>query len=226
MYAALRSIFRIYWQEYGGFRELIASPFLHFAALATVFYGFGALEFSWREFVLSSLPTILGFSLAAYAITFSLMGSALHRALSIAVDQRRGIPLINIVNSTFFHVLLFQVLALVYAVLSQGSLAANSLAMLPLTDEAKVAGVQSVAGFTDIFGFFLTTYSLMLLMSVGIAMFRLGRLSPDRQVAQDGRPANDDPAPAAELPDVTRTIRFRLVSGLARLLGLYNRPPS
>lgn len=226
MYAALRTIFGKYWQEYGGIPELFSSPFLHFAALATVFYGFGALEFSWREFVLSSLPTILGFNLAAYAITFSLMGSALHRALSIAVDQRRGIPLINIVNSTFFHVLLFQVLALVYAVFSQGSLAARVLAMLPLTDEAKVSGVQLIADFTDIFGFFLTTYSLMLLMSVGIAMFRLGRLSPDSQAGQGSLPANDDPAPATDLPDVTRTIRFRLVSGLARLLGLYHRPPS
>lgn len=224
MYRALLSIFRIYWREYGGVKELVCSPFFHLSLLASLFYSLGWIEFSWREFVISSLPTILGFSLAAYAITFSLMGSALHRALSIAIDKRRGISLIGIVNSTFFHVLVFQIITLTYAIFSKGRLADQLISSLPLESDASDQIYNGIFQFADVFGFFLTTYSLMLLLSVGIAMFRLGRLNPERQSTTPAPVANDDDGPQSQSRDVTKTLRFRFISRLARMLRLYDPP--
>lgn len=223
MYSALFRVLSLYWREYGGWRELLASPFLHLAIFATVVYGAGSLDFAWREFAIESLPTILGLSLAAYAITFSLMGSALHRALSAAVDERLEIPLIKVVNSTFFHVLFCQLLALVFAVFYNGTAYSDLVGLLGLENNTSKVLVVSGVYFGDVFGFFLTIYATFLLLSIGLAMFRLGRLnSIDKgQKSNQGSPANDD-GPSRELDlEVMETWRFKFVAWLSKKLGLY-----
>ena len=187
-------------------------------------YAFGLISFSWREFVLASLPTILGFSLAAYAITFSLMGSAIHRALSIAIDDRQGISLKNIVNSTFFHVLVVQVGSLIYAIVSSGSLVSELIKEFNTSTQYGFEVINRFYFAGDIFGFFLITYSVTLLLSVGIAMFRLGRLDPDAQANPKLTGANDDSVPQQKSPDITSTIRFKLIAQLARMLRIYEPP--
>lgn len=224
MYKALISIFCTYWRDYGGLKELFLSPFFHLSIVSSILYALGVVTFSWREFVLSSLPTILGFSLAAYAITFSLMGSAIHRALSVAIDDRQGISLKNIVNSTFFHVLVVQVFSLIYAILSKGSLIANFIKEATSSDHHTSDVVNRFYFAGDVFGFFLTTYSVTLLLTVGIAMFRLGRLNPDIPARPKLTGANDDIAPQQSLPDITTTIRFKLITRLARILRMYEPP--
>ena len=120
MYSALFSIVRSYWRDNGGFSAWVSSPFFHASFIFSLLYLAGVISIDWREIAKSSLPTILGFSLAAYTITFTLMGSALHRALSVAIDKKSGISLIRIVNATFFHVILFQAIALLYSLTSNG----------------------------------------------------------------------------------------------------------
>lgn len=228
MYKALFSIFATYWREYGGKKELLNSPFFHLAALATILFGNGLLEFDWRNFALDAFPTILGLSLAAYAITFSLMGSALHRALTIAVDKRRGLPLVNIVNATFFHVLVFQVLTLVFAVSTRGTAVNRLLRLVPLEKEASDVIMAYIYRFGEITGFFLTTYSLLLLLSVGIAMYRLGRLNPKQDLApEDIAPTtvtNDNGESENFGREITGTVRFKILRRLAKVMRLYDDP--
>lgn len=225
MYKALGKILSTYWKEYGGFSELLSSPIFHASVFATFLFALGLVEFDWRAFAIDALPTILGLSLAAYAITFSLMGSALHRALSLAVDRRQGIPLINVVNSTFFHVLLFQLAALIFAALSGGTGFNKLIALIPLEAEASKSVRELGFLVSQFLGFFLTSYSTMLLLSVGLAMFRLGRLNPTQARLEDERPdpgaANDDGSAIPAKIDLTKSWRFKLVAKLAKLLGLY-----
>jgi hypothetical protein len=224
MYKTLLLILKTYWRDYGGFREWVASPFLHAAIVITGLYGLGVISFDWRALASSSLPTMLGFSLAAYTITFTLMGSALHRALSSAIDKDSGTPLIRIVNATFFHIVLFQSLALFNAVATQGSFFWEKLGGLPGFGSFRsfVLGITFHGG--NLLGCFLITYSILLLFSVGFAMFRLGRLSttvppPSTRVSANDDGAASEPAPP---PAITKTWRFAIVRFVARALRLYD----
>ena len=180
----------------------------------------GYLAVDWHALALTALPTLLGFSLAAYTITFTLMGSALHRALSMAIEKKSGVSLIRIVNSTFFHVVMIQSVALIFSILSRGTLFPDIIEALPLVEEAKIGAASFIASLGDVFGFFLVIYSIFLLASIAIGMFRLGRLTPPVPSA-----ANESPPtpPVSSTNPIEGTKRFKTVIFIGKLLGLSKR---
>lgn len=220
MYKGLFSTLKQYWAEYGGLVAFVRSPFTHFSLIAAVLYSFGYLNIEWRQIIKSSLPTVLGFSLAAYTITFTLMGSALHRALGAAIDKTSGHSLLRIVNSTFFHVIVFQSIALLYAILSDGSLFTSMVNHIVSDAQISMWINGQIIFWGDALGCFLAVYAFFLLLSVGFAMFRLGRLAPAVAVPS----ANDDTPEADAAPPlaVVDTRRFRFIVWLSKRLRLYD----
>jgi hypothetical protein len=219
VYKGLLSTIKQYWTEYGGLSDFLRSPFTHFSLAATLLYALGFIEIEWRKIVMDSLPTVLGFSLAAYTITFTLMGSALHRALASAIDNTSGHSLLRIVNSTFFHVVVFQSFALIYALLSKGSLFHSLINWIVESPEVAAWINRKIVFLGDVLGCFLSVYAFFLLLSVGIAMFRLGRISPPAAVTRSAN--NDDEEEPHNTPSVMQTRRFRFVAWLSKRLGLY-----
>lgn len=218
MYSALFGTIRSYWHDYGGFREWLQSPFVHFSVLVTALYMKGVVSLDWEKSAITSLPTVLGFSLAAYTITFTLMGSALHRALSTAVDEKTGMPLIRMVNATFFHVVFFQAISLIYATLTGGTYLWDKLGGKPGFTDTSSALLWIAYNGGRAAGCFLSVYSFTLLFSVCLAMFRLGKLStksklPEQKIIQDVHQDNN--------PPVTDTFRFKIVKTVARILRIY-----
>lgn len=120
-YGTLWGVFQRYRHDYGGFRQLFRSPYLHVSVVlgAIIWADRGKLD--WHNLVISSFPTVLGFSLAAYTLTFAFMGSSLHQALRVAVHPSTNASLIRTVNATFFHVVLVQTFILIYSVVSQST---------------------------------------------------------------------------------------------------------
>ncbi len=219
MYGSLFKIIRSYWSDYGGLRELLLSPFTHIGAVITVLFMFGVVNLDWRQTAIGSLPTILGFSLAAYTITFTLMGSALHRALSSAVDRKSGAPLIRQVNATFFHVVLFQAIGLIYAIVTSGTFFWDRLGGKPGLSDIKSFCLGITYYIGNAIGCFLSLYSFLLLFSVSFAMYRLGRLTGNVKVLQV-ETAPDIVQDNAS--SITKTRRFALVRILARILRIYH----
>ena len=217
MYKDLFRQINVYWKEYGSWSGFLASPFVHISAVSTALYATGYLNVDWQNLALTALPTLLGFSLAAYTITFTLMGSALHRALSAAIDKKSGISLIRIVNSTFFHVVMVQSVALVFSILNKGTLVPDIIRALPLIDAAKLEAVSFFIFLGNAVGFFLVIYSIFLLASIAIGMFRLGRLTPPAP-----SPANEVKTPPPEnAPNaIENTRRFKTVILIGKLFGL------
>ncbi|MBO6769238.1 MAG: hypothetical protein JJ901_13185 [Erythrobacter sp.] len=184
-----------------------------------------AVEFGWRALALEAFPTILGFSLAAYAITFSLMGSALHRSLSATMDKRTGIPLIDIVNATFFHVVLVQISVLVFAIMSEGTLAHKILNLTALAENDISATLEAGQYAGDLFGFFLTVYAVSLLLSVALAMYRLGRMAPKHEnTSRASSASNDDEKPSGVVPEnpTLQSRRFKFIVWLSKKLRIYD----
>lgn len=196
----------------------MSSPIVHISILVSILNVLTLLEIDWRTLSISIIPTILGFSLAAYAITFTLMGGALHNALSAAHDSDDR-PLFISINATFFHNLLFQIACLSFAALSKGTFIARVIERY-FNSGTAVGLIKFEVGLGNAVGSFLISYAILLLLSSAVAMFRLGRLSyraggRTRPIA----PANDGgkletPPPAGELYG----IRWAIIRGLARIL--------
>lgn len=223
MYRALFTSLKTYWREYGGLKSLLSSPFTHFALAITVVYKIGFITLDWRKIALDSLPTMLGFSLAAYTITFTLMGSALHRALTTAIDRSSGLPLIKIVNATFFHIVTFQSAALLFSLTTDGHLFFDILKEPTNQETWRSPVLWAIVQMGDATGAFLSIYAYFLLFSVAFAMFRLGRLTMSS--SQSSPPvSNDNAADTTPLqPEVIGTWRFAVVKFVAKALRLYDK---
>jgi hypothetical protein len=74
---------------------------------------------TWAGTSQSLIPNLLGFSLGTYAILFSLMTGRFKHALRV-VKKGQDVTLIDGINVAFFHVILVQVSALVWAWPDQG----------------------------------------------------------------------------------------------------------
>lgn len=217
-YGGLAFAIKTYWKDYGGWKDVIQSPILHVSVLFSFAAYFGLIIMDWRALTVGMMPTILGFSLAAYAITFSLMGSKMHVALARAKDGN-GKPLVISVNATFFHNVFIQALALSFAVLSNGPLIAIILRKSLSAGKAVDRLVSIEVAVGSFVGPLLLCYAVLLLFSSGLAMFRLGRLAP-ASVATPTAVANDaDPPPVA--PESARElygIRWAIIRTVAKIL--------
>lgn len=112
--------FRQYYRAYGGWRELLNSPYFALAILLTGILWPLALPGDenppvWTEFSLSALPAMLGFSLGALAILISLgQGSKVPQLFRVRGPASYYLK----VNATFFHFILIQFLALIFSLLN------------------------------------------------------------------------------------------------------------
>lgn len=204
--------------------EILKSPFTHGAVFSAVLYVIGLIAVDWRNLAIDSLPTVLGFSIAAYTITFSLMGSALHRALSSSIDRIKGISLLTIVNTTFFHVVFFQSLSLLYSYLSKGSGLYIIFIKMNIGKDDALSIYNYANKFGDVLGFTLFMYATFLLLSVAVALYRLGGIS--QRIAnlpsKGPVPANDQPTVNTFGENgIVKTWRFKLLVRIAKAMGLY-----
>jgi hypothetical protein len=116
-YEGVGTIFKTYWQAYGGLGDLLRSPYLHAAVvlLALTIPTWSAPQ--WWDQSLAVLPNLLGFTLGGFAI-FIGFGDEKFRAL-LAEDDGGPVNAYVDLCSTFVHFILVQLLALVAAVLAK-----------------------------------------------------------------------------------------------------------
>jgi hypothetical protein len=112
-YAGVGGIFARYWRAYGGSRALFSSPYLHGSVLlAGAMYPFWLRE-SWWETALSTLPNVLGFTLAGFTIWLGF-GDEKFRALISRAKPDKESPFMG-VSAGFAHFVVVQILALMAA---------------------------------------------------------------------------------------------------------------
>jgi hypothetical protein len=115
-YLSIVASFSGYWHAYGGIAALLRSPYLHLAvALSFMLVPLWKTP-GWWDIVISTAPSILGFSLAGYAIWLALGDSEFRSILAMQDPDHPSWPTPFMeVNATFFHFLLLQVVSLVFA---------------------------------------------------------------------------------------------------------------
>lgn len=165
-YAATLALWRRYWFTYGGSKALFKSLYVMLAiALTVVNYGSWSKP-GWWEVVISSMPTLLGFTLAGMAVFLS-MDSGFSKFIAGSKDPNKPSPFITLISS-FTHFIVVQVIALAYA------LSAKSLYFpvnwLPDWYYQALPLLNLIGGAL---GYFAFLYAIMLILGATFAIFRI-----------------------------------------------------
>lgn len=165
-----------YWGDYGGWRDFFASPLLHLAILIAAASYSEWSGSTWVELPLSLLPNLLGFSLGAYALIFSLADERLLAALNTPTAD--GSPTkLRMVNATFLHFILIQTFAIIFALTNKSSMLIDLIGVLPLARSCIEVTQDGLAAVAGLLGYFLTVYAVVLLIGAALAAYRLAIMS-------------------------------------------------
>lgn len=164
---------RRYFRAYGGWSAIFSSPLFLVAVCVTMLgYGNWVGSDKWAAICQSLIPNLLGFSLGTYAILFSLMTGRLKRALR-AIKNEQDVTFLDEINATFFHFILIQVSALIWAFLYQGT-ALYDLVQAIQPDWPSISAVFAVLkAIGGGIGFVLLIYSITLIIGAALAVYRL-----------------------------------------------------
>lgn len=104
---------RRYWKGYGGCSELLSSPYLHVAIILSLPGAWWAPG-AWPDKVESIVPSLLGLSLAGYAILLALGSGDFFERIRKPKSNGRPSTLEGI-STAFLHFIIVQTLALLMA---------------------------------------------------------------------------------------------------------------
>ena len=160
---------RGYWFDYGGWRALFASRYFWVALV-----GAGLLfpiwsKSGWWDLVLGIIPSLLGVSLAAFAL-FLGAGTERFRQLlaSKELADEGGSPPFVVVSATFVHFIVVQVLAVATALFCSAA-----YKMEVVSGFEVINSVLSYC-FWGI-GFFFFSYSILLVLAAAFGIYEISR---------------------------------------------------
>jgi len=162
-YSDIRELLSRYWENYGGWKAVLLSPYFHLAFLVGVFtfpYGYST-ELLWWELPINVLPSLVGFSLGGYAIFLAFGDEKFKRLISGNEGEVQASPYLEL-NTTFLHFILVQISALILAV------AAKSTNIVP--HDANLYYFIYGYGIISYIGFL---YALFLAMATTVVLYRL-----------------------------------------------------
>ena len=160
-YSGISKIFRRYWKAYGGGRALILSPYLHLSVLLTAAMYPLWIKTKWWDIAISVAPSILGFSLAGYAIWLALGDNKFRRLISEtdSGDLDDISPFMS-VNAAFVHFMLLQVTSLITSLLIKAHM-------------DNIETLSFFPGMISAFGFMIFIYSILCVLAATFAILRV-----------------------------------------------------
>jgi hypothetical protein len=160
MYSGVRNALTDYWRAYGGTKALMRSPYLHAALVIGALSWPRSMDKAWPSEVTSIIPNILGFSLSAYAILLAF-GDKKFLAFIQSIKDENGVSYLNGLSATFIHFILFQVVAIIMAIV-----VGSHLSNLP----------KAVGSALSFLCYVIFMYSIMVAVAAAIALFRISSL--------------------------------------------------
>ncbi|WP_281686064.1 hypothetical protein [Pseudomonas citronellolis] len=166
-YKGVRKVWGKYWEGYGGFGALFSS-FYFWLAFALTLLNYGAWSgLGWWDTVISSIPTILGFTLAGFAV-FLGMDSGFSRFIAKKSSAKVS-PFMSLV-SAFVHFIVMQALSLLLAL---------TFKSLQFTVPGLPGWYYQIVHYGNRFfwflGYLIFMYSIVLVFSATFAIFRASR---------------------------------------------------
>ena len=163
-YSGVGSILGRYWRSYGGAQALLVSPYLHISlVLSLAMFPFWLSE-PWWETALSTLPNVLGFTLAGFTIWLGFGDEKFRVRISKAKPDKASAFMG--VGAAFAHFVVVQLLALI------GALWAKAMDF-PLPNELGLSALfRFFVHLGHFLGFALFVYALMSALAATLGVFR------------------------------------------------------
>lgn len=161
-----------YWRTYGGWKELISSPYLHVALLITLLCtGFWAVK-DWTSQAQSVLPNLLGFTLGGFAV-FLGFGDDKFRTLIAGSDAEENegaySPYLNM-SASFLHFVLVQGIALIWSIVG------GAMFTFHHEQDGWIGAVlNTIIFFGNGIGYLLFIYAIFAGIAAALAIFRAAR---------------------------------------------------
>lgn len=168
----------MYWKAYGGFRAFWCSSYLLTPLLITLFCSSHWLNNAeWISDPLSVIPSLLGFTLAGYAMWLSVGNEKLKIVLSSKIDLKKNqYSVFMQINASFLHFVILQIFALIFLYfLKYNSLGVilNKIQNSYLFSNGLLALIEFLSNFFNGLGFFLFIYSIYTMLATVLGIFRI-----------------------------------------------------
>lgn len=171
----IKALIRMY-AEAGGWKFAFGTPYIYISAFLTfLFYDWSGHN-NWADLAIGMFPSLVGFSLASFAIVLALFGADRLAKLSIPRVPGQVSPLTKL-TTIIVHTAATQVIALSLAFASKQK---------GLCEVKEICGYQNFiyevcrhttfSAIVNVSGMFLTVYGMMLILSTLITMFQTSEL--------------------------------------------------
>lgn len=159
-FVTLKKVIGAYWFYYGGARAFFTSPLFFIALVLAILLCLAQGDSvpprgsEWYVVPLDIIPSMLGFTLAAYAAIVAFGNQNFLESLSGFYDDGEASPFLK-TNASFFHFILSQLITIVFAFIAS---------------KVELSGI--VWAFT---GNFLLLYSLLTSLGAAISVFQMSQ---------------------------------------------------
>lgn len=157
------------YAHYGGVRAFLSSKYLWMSCVTALLCTFLGAGEAWIELALTSLPSLVGFSIASFAVFFAVLQPNQVNAL-LKPNKNGQSPLVRTL-SIICHALVVQVCALIAAGVDNAIDELVVLSLVRLTFP-EIHSLQSIWQILNFFGTWLLFYAWLLLPAGVLSIFR------------------------------------------------------
>lgn len=164
----------LYW-SYGGAKSLLSSEYLFYSVLLSIPTYWVVVTGSWPSLTISVMPALAGFSIASFALFFSVLDAESQAKLSLPSEELNGRRPILMLASAISHAALVQIGALIYAIVFQSGPVESALNLLPedTLPHRALIGIDVIILIFSYLGHLLTLYAILLVAGSVLSIFRL-----------------------------------------------------
>lgn len=174
-----------YWKAYGRWNAVIRSKYFWVSILVTFLCSsFWINNPEWSTTPLSGLPSLLGFALGGYGVWLSVGNPKLKQLLSLSVEEGKEHSDFLVINATFVHFILLQIIAYIYLLILNANSLGHFISWWKNTYPANFP--YCFNSFFIIFkyvanglGFFIFIYSIMAMLAAAFAIFNIAIITDD-----------------------------------------------
>lgn len=159
-YVDLAKDFRRYWGAYGGLPALLQSPYVHIAIVFTGLSRPWLTSLAWIDDCLAIVPSILGFSLGAFAIFLAFSDSGFLTLITAKLGKANEKSSLYLqLSGMFAHFMMVQTVAIFIALIGRS---------LHIPGDDPPWAVQTFSGI----GYFAFTYALLTVLASAFSLLR------------------------------------------------------
>ncbi|AVA21358.1 hypothetical protein [Rhizobium sp. NXC24] len=156
---------KIVYESYGRFKSFYRSGYTWVALVFTALSWRTAVDGTWVQLAFPILPTLAGFSIAAYAVYFSVLSEKERAALQKPDPKLNNRSPLLILASAVSHAVFVQVAGILLAIVF------NAKPFPTPTGYADWARYTNVV--ISLIGLFLTIYGILLILASVLSIFRI-----------------------------------------------------